>query len=165
MHYDDLKASLRSFWKLRVDLTQFLFQSSLKISNLASIKTLRSHEWIEHLKINYSDNERWNIQQVDDIYTTTLHPHIYRSKSQQSSGSHVQQSTQNKSDFNDIRGTIYGKITNPAQESRGKQRLYCISTNSNFVYENLMPNCVTRNNDIGGKGKNMIKSKADGEWW
>lgn len=72
------------------------------------------------MEINYSNNEKLKIQQVDDIYTTTLHPHTYRSKSHQNGNSNVQQSIQNKSDFNDIRGTIYGKVTNPAQESRGK---------------------------------------------
>lgn len=67
---------------------------------------------------NSSKNEK--IQQVDDVYTKTLHPYSWSSKHNRSKSHHntVQQSTLNKSDFNDIR---YGKITNTAQESKGKK--------------------------------------------
>ena len=60
---------------------------------------------------------------MDEKHTKVLHPYSYnitkhnRSKSHQTN---VQQSTQNKSDFNDIRG-LYGRVTNTAQEPRGKK--------------------------------------------
>jgi hypothetical protein len=74
--------------------------------------------------MNNSDNEEWKIQQVDDIYTKTLHPYSWMPKNNRSKShqNNVQQSTQNKSDFNDIRGALYGKITNTAQESKGKHK-------------------------------------------
>ncbi|CRK92443.1 CLUMA_CG006010, isoform A [Clunio marinus] len=67
-----------------------------------------------------------NGKKVDDIYTKTLHPYSWSSKYNRSKPHHnnVQQSTQNKSDFNDIRGAMYGKMTNTAQESKGNRLFF-----------------------------------------
>lgn len=62
---------------------------------------------------------------VDEKHTKVLHPYSYNNTKHNRSKSHqnnVQQSTQNKSDFNDIRG-LYGRVTNTAQESRDYESL------------------------------------------
>lgn len=68
-------------------------------------------------------------QQVDANYTKILHPKEYswaskhnRSKSNQNS-IQPQSTLLNKSDFNDIRNSLYGKVTNAAQEPRGESKI------------------------------------------
>lgn len=145
--------------------------NALTLNNYKVISTMlmiaEEHWWIIQIK------EKWKIQQVDDIYTKTLHPYSWSSKHNRSKSHQntVQQSTQNKSDFNDIRGTnIYGKVTNTAQESKGmcNEKPHSFYPSFNLLYENLMRRCLLPKSGNNIKAMETVftvtEPKVDENW-